>query len=70
MRSNSGSGKSNTNNLDPTLKEHANADGLPGKEAHGGDVAPPNSDEAGKRQSPQSGPAAGDTPDSKQGDRR
>lgn len=60
MRSNSGSGKSNNNLLDPTLKEHERAGGdLPGKKAHGGDVAPPNSDEAGKRQSPESGPGGG-----------
>ena len=70
MRSNSGSGKSNNNNLDPTLKEHSNKDGLPGKEAHGGDVAPPHSDEGGKRQSPQSGPAGGKTPEVEHANRR
>ena len=56
MRSNSGSGKSNNNLHDPTLKEHENAGGIPGKQSHGGDVAPPNSDDAGRRQSPESGP--------------
>jgi hypothetical protein len=37
------------------LKEQAKSP-LPGKEAHGGDVAPPNSDDAGRRVSPESGP--------------
>lgn len=35
---------------------HEGAPGVPGKTAHGGDVSPPNSDDAGKRQSPESGP--------------
>ena len=52
MSSNNGSGKSNDN--DPTRKE--NVGGIPGKESHGSDVAPPNSDDAGQRQSPESGP--------------
>ncbi len=56
MRSNSGSGKSENGLNDPTLKEHENAGGIPGKKSHGGDVAPPNADDAGRRQSPESGP--------------
>ena len=56
MRSNSGSGKGNNNLHDPTLKEHEGPDGVPGKQAHGGEVAPPNSDAAGSRVSPESGP--------------
>jgi hypothetical protein len=56
MRSNSGSGKGKNNLHDPTLKEHEAAVGIDGRAAHGGDVAPPNSDEAGRRQSPESGP--------------
>lgn len=39
-----------------TREGHENVGGIPGKESHGGDVAPPNSDEAGRRQSPESGP--------------
>ena len=35
---------------DPKVKGHT------GREAHGGDVAPPNDDQAGRRQSPESGP--------------
>ena len=42
--------------LDPALDDHEAGVGLDGKAAHGGDVAPPNSDEAGRRQSPESGP--------------
>jgi len=56
MRENSGKGDSNNNLLDPTLKEHEAEKGKSGRAAHGGDLAPPNSDEAGKRQSPESGP--------------
>lgn len=37
-------------------QQHEGAPGVPGKAAHGGDVAPPNSDDAGERQSPESGP--------------
>ena len=37
-------------------KAHENVGGIPGKESHGGDVAPPNADDAGRRQSPESGP--------------
>ena len=65
MRENSGKGDSNTNLLDPTLKEHEAARGKSGEAllkkkegsvAHGGDVAGPASDESGKRQSPAGGP--------------
>lgn len=65
MRENSGKGDSNTNLLDPTLKEHQAARGKSGEAilrkregsvAHGGDVAGPASDEPGKRQSAESGP--------------
>ncbi len=45
--------------LDPTANdhphEHDKAQGHRGRDAHGGDVAPPNDDQAGRRQSPQSG---------------
>ena len=51
MRSNSGSGKGNDRS-----PGHENVGGIAGKEAHGGDVAPSNSDEAGERLSPESGP--------------
>ena len=54
MTGNNGSGKSGHHPEDPTRKE--NVGGIPGKESHGGDVAPPNSDDAGRRQSPESGP--------------
>ena len=56
MRENSGQGDSTTNLRDPTLKEHEAEKGKSGRAAHGGDVAPPNSDDAGARQSPESGP--------------
>lgn len=55
------------NNNESKPKEHAqdedrvrtaqeNVGGIPGTESHGGDVAPPNADDAGRRQSPESGP--------------
>ena len=56
MSSNSDSGKGEGNSEGQTRKEHEGPGGLPGKQAHGGDVAPPNSDDAGTRQSPESGP--------------
>ncbi len=55
MRSNSGSGKSNNNLRDPTLKEHEEDRGKTGQ-AHHGDLEPANSDEAGKRRTPEAGP--------------
>ena len=64
MRGNSGKGDSNNNLRDPTLKEHEAERGKSGeailkrkddKEAHGGDVAPPNSDDAGATRSPEMG---------------
>lgn len=54
MRSNGKSGKGE--DLEPTLKHHQGGVGIDGHAAHGGDVAPPNSDQAGRRQSPESGP--------------
>jgi hypothetical protein len=51
----------NQDNLDPKLdekaerKEHAGV-GIDGRAAHGGDVASPNADDAGRRQRPESGP--------------
>ena len=42
--------------LDPAQHDHEAGVGIDGKAAHGGDVAPPNSDQAGRRQSPESGP--------------
>ncbi len=56
MSSSSGSGKSENDLHDPTHKAQENVGGIPGKESHGGDVAPPNADDAGRRQSPESGP--------------
>ena len=53
MRSNGKSGKGED---EPTLKHHQGGVGIDGHAAHGGDVAPPNSDQAGRRQSPESGP--------------
>ena len=65
MRENSGKGESSNNLNDPTLKEHEAEKGKSGeamlkkrdegKEAHGGDVAPPNSDDAGATRSPEMG---------------
>lgn len=55
MRSNSGQGKSNNNLLDPTMKEHEEERNKSG-EAHHGDLEPANSDRAGERRSPESGP--------------
>lgn len=57
MSDNSGKGDSKNVLRDPTLDEHEHeeAKGHRGREAHGGDVAPPNDDQAGRRQSPQSG---------------
>ena len=46
----------NNTGLDPKLKDHEAGVGIDGRAAHGGDVAPPNSDDAGRRQSPESGP--------------
>lgn len=66
MRENSGKGDSNTNLLDPTLKEHQAARRKSGEAilkkregsvVHGGDLAGPGSHEPGKRQSAESGPA-------------
>ncbi len=47
MPSNNDSGKSGHHPNDPAHDE--NVGGIPGKESHGGDVAPPNSDDAGRR---------------------
>jgi hypothetical protein len=55
MRSNSGSGKSNNNLHDPTMKEHEEARHKSG-EAHQGDLEPANSDEAGEPRQPAAGP--------------
>jgi hypothetical protein len=51
----------NPDQLDPKSKEVGEREeqagvGIDGRAAHGGDVAPPNSNEAGRRQSPESGP--------------
>ena len=54
MPSNDGPGKNEHRLNDPTRKD--NVGGIPGKESHNGDVAPPNSDDAGRRLSPESGP--------------
>ena len=55
MRSNSGSGKSNNNLRDPTLKDHERERGKTG-EAHHGDLEPAHSDEAGEPRQPAAGP--------------
>ena len=55
MRSNSGLGKSNNNLRDPSLKEHEESRHKSG-EAHHGDLEPANSDRAGERRAPESGP--------------
>lgn len=47
--------KTNDESARTGLKEQAKSP-IPGKEAHGGDVAPPNADDAGRRVSPESGP--------------
>ena len=54
MSSNDNPGKRDDGNR--TREAHENVGGIPGKESHGGDVAPPNADDAGRRQSPESGP--------------
>ena len=56
MSGKGGTGKDSDQSQDPQRKGKENVGGIPGKEAHGGDVAPPNSDDAGQRQSPESGP--------------
>ena len=65
MRENSGKGDSHTGLLDPTIKEREAEQGRSGKavhkehetgDAHGGDLEPPQSDEEGRRKSPESGP--------------
>lgn len=65
MRENSGKGDSTNNLKDPTLKEHEAERGKSGeailkrdddgKDAHGGDLAPPNRDNAGEVQAPEKG---------------
>jgi hypothetical protein len=63
MRENSGKGDSNTGLLDPTMKEHEAERGRSGQaplgekgtQAHGGDVQPPNSDDAGVPRTPETG---------------
>ena len=64
MRENSGKGDGTNNLKDPTLKDHeaekgksgkAILDRDDGKDAHGGDLAPPNRDNAGEVQSPEMG---------------
>ncbi len=63
MRENSGKGDSHTGLLDPTIKEHEAEKGRSGqaalnkkgREAHGGDLEPPNSDTGGEVQSPEIG---------------
>jgi len=51
-----GTGKDSDQSQDPARTVKENVGGIPGKESHGGDVAPPNADDAGRRQSPESGP--------------
>ena len=63
MRENSGKGDSHTGLLDPTVKERDAEKGRSGQaplqaketEAHGGDVQPPNRDDAGAPRSPETG---------------
>ncbi len=59
MTSDTGPGKSKENPTEAGFKKDENVGGIPGKEAHGGDVAPPNADDAGRRLSPESGPPEG-----------
>ena len=56
MSGKGGTGKDSDQSQDPARKTEENIAGIPGKESHGGDVAPPNADDAGRRQSPKSGP--------------
>ncbi|MDQ3144512.1 MAG: hypothetical protein M3Q57_06490 [Pseudomonadota bacterium] len=56
MPSDTGPDKSKENPTEAGLEKDENVAGIPGKEAHGGDVAPANADDAGRRQSPESGP--------------
>ncbi len=55
MRDNSGKGEGTNNLLDPTLKEHERDRGRSGKAAHGGDLASPNKDDAGRVIAPEKG---------------
>lgn len=55
MRENSGQGDGTNNLLDPTLKEHERKRENSGKEAHGGDLAPPNKDDDGRVIAPEKG---------------
>ena len=56
MSGKGGTGKDSAQSQDRTRGGNENVGGIPGKESHGGDVAPPNADDAGRRQSPESGP--------------
>lgn len=53
MRDDSGKGEGTNNLLDPTLKEHERD--RRGKAAHGGDLASPNKDDAGRVIAPEKG---------------
>jgi len=64
MRENSGKGDSHTGLMDPTTEDHEAEKGRSGQapvreketEAHGGDVQPPNRDDAGAPRTPETGP--------------
>ncbi len=53
MPSNNDSGKSGHH--PGVARDDENIGGFPGKESHGGDLEPPSSDQAGRRQTPESG---------------
>jgi hypothetical protein len=55
MRENSGKGEGTNNLHDPTLKEKERARGRSGNAVHGGDLAPPNKDDAGRVIAPEKG---------------
>ncbi len=55
MHDNSGKAEGTNNQLDPTLKEHEQERDRRGKAAHGGDLASPNKDDAGRVIAPEKG---------------
>lgn len=55
MSDNGGKGESTSNRHDPANEEHDREHGQGGKSVHGGDLAPPNQDDAGRVIAPQKG---------------
>jgi hypothetical protein len=55
MSDNSNKGEGTNTLLDPTDEEQEDEQGRSGKSSHGGDLAPPNQDDAGRVIAPQKG---------------